>query len=168
MWRQGCIALLFGIGFCSLFAQSYNQYDSIGRKDGMWIEDDGLYRFITYYKHGEKDGLSFSYLANKISTFCEMRGGKIQGPLYSFNKDILVSKFSDFHYEKTIVPESSFYTNKFASANCYYISYHKNGRIESEGRLFFWGDTPEIDAGEYGLWKYYDEEGNLIKTVEYK
>ena len=49
---------------------------------------------------------------------------------------------------------------------CYYKGYHPNGTIAKEGWLL-WdeGSCPESDLSmEYGTWKYYDENGSLIKT----
>ena len=37
--------------------------------------------------------------------------------------------------------------------------YYPNGKLEAEGEVF--------QGDEIGLWKYYNEEGNLLKT-EYK
>ena len=40
-----------------------------------------------------------------------------------------------------------------------YRGYYPNGKLEAEGEVF--------QRDEIGLWKYYNEEGNLLKT-EYK
>ena len=40
-----------------------------------------------------------------------------------------------------------------------YRGYYPNGKLEVEGEVF--------QGDEIGLWKYYNEEGNLLKT-EYK
>ena len=40
-----------------------------------------------------------------------------------------------------------------------YRGYYQNGKLEVEGEVF--------QGDEIGLWKYYNEEGNLLKT-EYK
>ena len=40
-----------------------------------------------------------------------------------------------------------------------YRGYYPNGMLEAEGEVF--------QGDEIGLWKYYNEEGNLLKT-EYK
>ena len=43
-------------------------------------------------------------------------------------------------------------------------SYYPNGNIEKEGMLLCTEGPWMDDSVEYGEWKYYDENGNLIKT----
>lgn len=53
---------------------------------------------------------------------------------------------------------------------CYMTSYYPNGRKKEEG-LLLWneGESPESDFSvEYGEWKYYDENGNLIEVKVFK
>ena len=47
---------------------------------------------------------------------------------------------------------------------CHYRSYYPNGNIEKEGMLLCTEGPWMDDSVEYGEWKYYDENGNLIKT----
>lgn len=53
---------------------------------------------------------------------------------------------------------------------CYTITYYPNGNIQNEGTLLWSeGEAPESDFSvEYGEWKYYDENGKLIKTRNFK
>ena len=44
------------------------------------------------------------------------------------------------------------------------IVYYPNGNIKEEGTVLWTEDPNMDDSVEYGEWKYYDENGNLIKT----
>lgn len=46
-----------------------------------------------------------------------------------------------------------------------YIEYYENGKVKEEGTLNFRKDSN--DYVKNGTWKYYDEQGNLIKSVNY-
>ncbi|MDO6807644.1 hypothetical protein Q4603_03445 [Zobellia galactanivorans] len=74
---------------------------------------------------------------------------------YTFvDNDSTVTKQSDDNYEyyETIKPKESF----FQSINRYY----KNGNIKLEGQIF-------QHFFQKGIWKEYDEHGNLIKETDY-
>jgi hypothetical protein len=54
------------------------------------------------------------------------------------------------------------------SYKCYYIGFHPNGVKKEEGVLLWEGHPLSDTTFEYGLWKYYDEAGLLIKIREFK
>ena len=48
---------------------------------------------------------------------------------------------------------------------CYSISYHSNGYKQSEG-ILLWDVSPDADSTfEYGEWKYYDDQGELVQVI---
>lgn len=46
---------------------------------------------------------------------------------------------------------------------CHTKCFAPDGYLISEGMLI-WEDSPVADGQEYGEWKYYDKEGNVIET----
>ncbi len=145
-----------------------NLLDDEGKKDGLWIDTEYRVRYI-YYSHGVEHGLMWGYYRQNPSQLFfigEMDHGEMTGTwLYFYDDGHLSFRLDDFNNSNTLIPKVHRYAIKYAPHNCYCIDYHSNGRIKAEGRWFFF-DSPELDdTGEYGLWKYYDEEGNLVKTV---
>lgn len=144
-----------------------NLLDDEGKKDGLWIDTEYRVEY-TYYSHGVEHGMTWGYHTDTSQLFFigEMAHGEMTGTwLYFYDDGHLWIRHDDFNDSNTLIPKVHRYAIKYAPHNCHSISYHSNGRIKSEGRRFFFDSPLMDDSGEYGLWKYYDEEGNLVKTV---
>jgi len=155
------------------YADKINQFDNEGRKEGLWKEYIGKYWYNeVYYNKGKISGVfRQSKKTGELSIFGEYCEGKMCGTWYHFGdyghlmmilKDFSSNTFSIINEEdgKRYVPDYK----------CYSISYYPNGTIKDEG-LLLWpeGETPESDfSHEYGEWKYYDENGKLVKTKQFK
>jgi len=142
-----------------------NQKDALGHKYGLWIENNGVTE--SYYKNDSLDGIFKVYNTTygKLTDFGEYKNGKPCGSWYHFNekgqllvieKDIQENKKVSvklLNGDKIILPFKS-----------YLVSYYPNGNIEDEGFAVY--EAMEIDIYKIGIWKYYDEKGKLIKTVD--
>lgn len=166
------LPLLF-MGIASFASNGSNYlYDKNGQKDGLWTEriSETLTQ-IVYYKHGQEDGI-FRILNthnSQLYVIGEMDNGEMCGTWLYFDDDNhLLMKCEDFHKEKTCIPSLHNYSIKYAPQNCYCTLFYNNGRIKGRGRLFFFEDPQMDDSGEYGLWEFFDEIGNLIKTCKYE
>ncbi len=172
------LCLLFMLIFCLRMAYSENnalecnQYDLQGRKDGLWIEKfaENFVQY-TYYSHGVEHGIErgFNPLTSQLEYIGEVNQGAMAGTwYYSYNGDYIYMKCDDFRDTATLIPIVHNFVTKYAPHNCHCVCYYSNGKIQEEGRLFFFTTPRMDDSGEYGTWKYYDEDGNLVKTVVYE
>lgn len=165
-------------GINNLYSQDlptfeFNQTDESGLRTGIWVEED-YYKTFDTYKNGVLNGISLTInpKTNKPYVICEFSNGEYSGTWYAFDDDgRLIYMLTDF--KKNTLPAASIHGVQRVNGDifenqCYSISFYKNGNKESEGILQF-DDAPDSDFSfEYGLWKYYDENGCLIKTKMYK
>jgi hypothetical protein len=153
-----------------------NQTDAQGRKQGLWREVEKYEYTEFYYKDGLKHGVYRVYRLKYPHTLTELgefKEGEWTGNLYSFG--VAGEKkgervFSELAYilrniEKvnTIVKcpnrEIGF---RFRA---YMENYHRFGVLKSEGIILF-DESFHTDDFRYSTWKFYNEEGKLIKTEE--
>lgn len=147
-----------------------NQYNSNGEKEGYWVEDRGFDIIETYYRNGRMSGVFKSYTTTEPKTlryFGEFEDGEVVGKWYHFdsNGQIWIQQMDFGVNTDTVI----LYDNvKFVYPHkCRTKIYYPNGLIKSEG-ILLWDEDPELDdVREYGEWKYYDEEGNLIETKNF-
>lgn len=151
----------------------FNQTDESGLRTGIWVEED-YYKKIVTYKNGMRNGISLTInpKTNKPYVICEFSNGEYSGTWYAFDDDgKLIFMLTNF--KKNTLPAASVFGIQSIDGGvlenqCYSISFHENGNKASEGILQF-DDAPDSDFSfEYGLWKYYDENGCLINTKIYK
>ena len=149
-------------------ASQINQYNADGKKDGFWKEDLGYQFEETYYHNGLKNGIFKAYRNGKLSYFGEYKNGGMCGTWYYFDDfGGLVGIQKEFQKNDKLIP-AVHRASGIAEEQCYTISFYPNGVKESEG-ILLWDESPESDMTfEYGEWKYYDEQGNLIKTKIFK
>ena len=163
--------LCFGTAFPADSIPSTNLLDENGKRDGLWIEYFTCCAHYNYYRDGIQNGTAWSYntCTGHLDYIGEMKNNEMVGSWYYFdNNSHLLFKFDDFKDTATLIPGVHHFTIKYAPYNCYCVDYYSNGRIRAEGRWFFF-TTPEMDdTGEYGVWKYFDEEGNITKTILYE
>lgn len=160
------ILLILFTTVCYLsMGQIVNQIDKNGKKQGLWIEDDGLTE--GYYKDDLPNGI-FRYYHKKNHTlysFGEFEQGEEIGNWYYFNETgAIICKISDIkNNENKIIILDDGVTKKKPLKESYAIFYYPSGSIKSEGVVLYDEDFEE-NHYKYGLWEYYDEKGVLTKT----
>ena len=181
MSKLSVVLLLLLSTYCginNLYSQDlptfeFNQTDESGLRTGIWVEED-YYKTFDTYKNGVLNGISLTInpKTNKPYVICEFSNGEYSGTWYAFDDDgRLIYMLTDF--KKNTLPAASIHGVQGVNGDifenqCYSVSFHTNGNIKCEGILQF-DDAPDSDFSfEYGLWKYYDENGCLIKTKMYK
>ena len=149
------------------YADKINQYNNNGQKDGFWSDTTDVGIIQCYYKDGLLSGLYKIYSSTGFLVFLgEYENGQMSGTWFHFyHTGHLATILKNFE------PNTDTLYNNLNEAfvpdhKCYTISFHLNGNVKDEGALLWYeGDDPESDMSiEYGEWKYYDEDGNLIKT----
>ena len=156
-----------------LFAQNkYNQIDSNGLKQGLWVSDYPAERVETNYYNGQRHGICVAYsrMSNKISSIGEFRNNVMSGTWYMFDDyGILLYKVVDIVENKdnySFADGTHYYGGK-PKHKAHFVNYYPNGNVESEGIILF-SDSFESESSQYGMWNYYDDKGNLIKSEEIK
>ena len=147
-------------------AGQINLYNDKGEKNGFWREQVGGWIYEEYYKNGVKDGVYRMYNSKKeLSFFGSYENGNMSGIWYYFgNYGHLEADAKDFAINTIRISYNSGQTWWLHKYKCHYRSYYPNGNIEKEGMLLCTEGPWMDDSVEYGEWKYYDENGNLIKT----
>jgi len=140
-----------------------NQKDKNGNKQGFWIEENGLKE--CYYSNNKYDGVFKYYHKNRV-LYCigEFKEGREIGTWYFFDdKGRLTSKLVNITENNQEILLDDQVTKKKPLFKAYLLNYYSNGKVESEGIVLF-DDDFEENYYEFGLWKYYNEKGLIIKT----
>lgn len=144
-----------------------NSVDNAGQKIGLWVENDGLIE--AYYRDGELEGIFKSYYRKngKLGVFGEYTNGDRTGTWYYFNETgqiyMIECEISKNVNLQVLRDDGELITPEFKS---FLSFYYPNGNIKEEGVVLFDEDI-EIDFFKYGTWKYYDQEGNLLKVEDH-
>lgn len=159
--------LLLLTSFCCLsgFAQrpSTNQYDAHGKKDGLWIEKSE-WSFYSSYKNGELNGLTFNIGPKRtISGFAVYKDNQPVGTFVEcddFGRLLYIVLECGKNTSYSITDEEG--KRYIPDYKGYFIGYYADGLIESEG-ILVWDKEDELqtDSINYGVWKYYDRNGNV-------
>ena len=147
-------------------AGQINLYNDKGEKNGFWREQNNYRITELYYQNGIEDGLCRIYnIKGKLQYMGYYKKGEMSDIWYDFGDyGHLLSICKDFADNAIRISYNGGQTWWLHKYKCYYRSYYPNGNIEKEGMLL-WTESPLMDDSvEYGEWKYYDENGNLIKT----
>ncbi|KAA3716481.1 hypothetical protein F3G06_00155 [Bacteroides salyersiae] len=147
-------------------AGQINLYNDKGEKNGFWREQNNYRITELYYQNGIEDGLCRIYnIKGKLQYMGYYKKGEMSDIWYDFGDyGHLLSICKDFADNTIRISYNGGQTWWLHKYKCYYRSYYPNGNIEKEGMLL-WTESPLMDDSvEYGEWKYYDENGNLIKT----
>lgn len=138
-----------------------NQLDSLGMKQGLWIEKNGAVE--VYYRNNLREGVyrSYSLKSKSLAVFGEYSMGKPVGKWYFFNDSgrlLFTEENIQENNQFTRVREDGV---KLMPKFCSYVKmYYPNGRLESEGWVIYDEDV-QVDFFKTGTWRYYDKEGNL-------
>lgn len=147
----------------STFADNINQVDSVGLREGLWIEEYGQLKRFNYYQRGILNGPCWitSTYSKRLLAYGEFFMGTYSGTWYSFDDNgILLSIQKDFKKVSVQIP-AIHRIEGFCSSQCYHISFYPNGSKKSEG-ILLWDVSPDSDfTFEFGEWKYYDNKGRL-------
>ena len=145
-----------------------NQKDIFGQKQGFWVESiiEGD-RWEYYYKNDTFYGICKTYYGDRqnLSWVGEFENGIDADTWYVFNDQGCISfKCSDFKANKgkRIAYDSGRIVRLPYQA--YYTGYYPTGIIKQEGLILYDLEETFFNSIEYGLWKYYDEGGNPVRT----
>lgn len=144
-----------------------NRLNGRGEKVGLWIENGGLVE--AYYKDGLKDGIwkAYSRKTKRLSAFGEFNNGVKSGTWYYFDESSrLILKEYDIEYNLDC---SQMDNGKYEEKPCFTsfaIFYYPSGMVKAEGKVNYWKDI-EVDYFEAGIWRYYNEQGDLVDSKEY-
>lgn len=156
-----------------VFGQEVNLYNSIGQKEGLWEESNlsGCVSYITYH-NGKRNGLSFmrNLSTNTISWIEYSENGELK----------TLIRLSDGTDSTLLYPEGSVLSVHFGSINTEYCANNQDGtsykpyykaysvffypdsRVKAAGYLVWDKDDAFEDSRRYGVWKHFDEEGEMV------
>lgn len=140
-----------------------NKTNMQGQKVGRWLESyttDYTSIADVFYISGQKNGrfIYFGINADKIyiHTVGLYVNNKMTGVWYHYSNDVLLYSADEFEY-------SEFPFN--ANLSLRITNYYKDGHIKSQGRVYA-KDFYEIDYIEYGIWRYYDTNGEISEEKD--
>ena len=130
-----------------------------------------LFCLVTFYSFAYQIDENFTgqvikkYKNGQVKSIENFKNGKLNGEFKEFFENGSLFQVGTFK-NGDIENVKAFYENgnlkfeqKLKNRKGKYRGYYPNGKLEAEGEVF--------QGDEIGLWKYYNEEGNLLKT-EYK
>ena len=124
--------------------------DSLGMKDGYWIEKTKDFKVEVYYKKNKKNGIEKIYYRNGVlMAFLNYQDGKLIETGFFFNEegrlDFTVKYIEEIKRNKNILIKG------------YYTIYNKKGKIKRRGLgLSSTGDEYEME--EIGNWEKFDDK----------
>ena len=130
-----------------------------------------LFCLVTFYSFAYQIDENFTgqvikkYKNGQVKSIENFKNGKLNGEFKEFFEDgklfqIATFKNGDMKNIKVFYENGNLkFEQKLKDRKGKYRGYYPNGILEVEGEVF--------QGDEIGLWKYYNEEGNLLKT-EYK
>lgn len=149
------------------YVDKINKVNDKRQKEGFWKENINEYwRTETYYHEGKKNGIykMFNTVRNELVCLGEYKNDIETGIWYTFGDyGHLLMIQNDFQKNTYQIPLEH-QAQGTCLYRCYSISFHPNGSKKSEG-ILLWDESADSDfTFEYGEWKYYDENGKLIKV----
>lgn len=140
-----------------------NKTNIHGQKVGRWLEsytNDYTSIADVFYTQGQKNGrfVYFGIGDDKISihTVGLYENNKKTGVWYHYSNDVLLYSADEFEY--SVFPFN-------ANLSLRITNYYKDGHIKSQGRVYA-KDFYEIDYIEYGIWRYYDTNGEISEEKD--
>ena len=130
-----------------------------------------LFCLVSFYSFGYQIDESFTgqvikkYKNEQVKSIENFKNGKLNGEFKEFFENgslfqIGTFKNGDMKNIKVFYENGNLkFEQNLKDRKGKYRGYYPNGILEVEGEVF--------QGDEIGLWKYYNEEGNLLKT-EYK
>ena len=169
-----CLLMMFFYPAFGLANQviKINRINNKGQRVGLWVSSIQYRTIEAYYKDGVESGV-YRLLnhRDRLLVLGEYQNGKMYGTWFYFDEiGFLQMVFKDFSKNTTSIINGKNKKRYIPDYKCYSISYYSNGNIKNEG-LLLWseGETPESNFSiKHGEWKYYNENGILICTEEFK
>ena len=130
-----------------------------------------LFCLVTFYSFAYQIDENFTgqvikkYKNGQVKSIENFKNGKLNGEFKEFFENgslfqIGTFKNGDMENVKAFYENGNLkFKQNLKDRKGKYRGYYPNGMLEAEGEVF--------QGDEIGLWKYYNEEGNLLKT-EYK
>ena len=130
-----------------------------------------LFCLVSFYSFGYQIDENFTgqvikkYKNGQVKSIENFKNGKLNGEFKEFFENgslfqIGTFKNGDMKNIKVFYENGNLkFEQNLKDRKGKYRGYYPNGMLEAEGEVF--------QGDEIGLWKYYNEEGNLLKT-EYK
>ena len=130
-----------------------------------------LFCLVGFYSFGYQIDENFTgqvikkYKNGQVKSIENFKNGKLNGEFKEFFENgslfqIGTFKNGDMENVKAFYENGNLkFKQNLKDRKGKYRGYYPNGMLEAEGEVF--------QGDEIGLWKYYNEEGNLLKT-EYK
>ena len=130
-----------------------------------------LFCLVTFYSFAYQIDENFTgqivkkYKNGQVKSIENFKNGKLNGEFKEFFENgslfqIGTFKNGDMKNIKVFYENGNLkFEQNLKDRKGKYRGYYPNGKLEIEGEVF--------QGDEIGLWKYYNEEGNLLKT-EYK
>jgi len=157
------------------FGQVINQYDSLGRKSGLWIESDGDYVLYGWYFEGRKNGIALSlrvstntlswfdyYVNGDLKALIRLCDGRDSNLSFSVGS-VLSIHMGIINNDNLVVDQEG--TPSVLYNKAYTKYFYPDRQIRSEG-ILVWDKEGSLlmDSKACGEWKFYDKDGRL--TIE--
>ena len=162
----------FGSGNSQTIKKTTNTLNSNGKKDGIWIDALKESKVITCYKNGIENGPK--YQINKDGSlyyFGQYKNGKLDGIWYFF--DVTQNCYSTIEIinaqTKIELTQKDINKRVLCEVEAYEINYSTSMILQSQGKIVFHNDINSyiVDGAlKFGTWKYYDNNGKLIKEKD--
>ena len=131
---------------------SKTNYFSNGNKNEEFEIKDGIFYYTIYWENGN--------LRNKGTSLNNSLGEYIKFEAYYQDGEKHIEQYQNKYIEfKNGKKHEVFEQSKWGVDHGKYIKYYQNNEVEIRG--FYENDKKS------GLWKYYDEKGNLTQTENY-
>lgn len=155
---------------------SYNQF-GILKQEGRYLEDNPVNDWYTYYpdgsleeeyafKNGQRHGYQNNYAPNgKLTSYDIFSNGIIISSVYLDTNGAERARFGQMNGEIKLTDHTNSFVRFFGNYNSGTIEgntkwYNPNNVLITEGN--------NVDGEREGLWKYYDQDGSLLKSIEYQ
>ncbi|MCH5216545.1 MAG: hypothetical protein J1F10_06350 [Muribaculaceae bacterium] len=185
MWKIILIVLIFICNLQNLFAvthefdeilklyhidrDSINRFDSEGKKKGCWftkLSNTESYLVMSYYLNGEVCGITRFFKKVDDRYILDSYEIPVRPGSYGMSMD---NSYNEVSFIVTCIsPNINFKIQqekvKYYGPNTkqgYLYIYENTGRIISEGWIIFDEDSFIVDSYNVGIWKFYDETGNI-------
>ena len=140
----------------------YNQYDVKNKKTGVWIcNSDNLYT-VSLYIDGEKDGPELIYLKEnekfRLWYIDNYSKGKLKKWVW-FSDQERYYIVDSIRINNNLIKEQKFWIDLDTLYESY-VRYYEKGKLKEEGWTIY-PESMELDSEDVGIWKVYDDKGNV-------
>ncbi|MGY0392000.1 toxin-antitoxin system YwqK family antitoxin [Bizionia sp. KMM 8389] len=162
----------------SLFAQTFNKFDSNGKRDGLWkknFENTPVLRYEGTFSHGKEVGI-FKFYKN-------IKGKAVLTATREFNADNNDAEVTFYASNGNVISKGNMRNKTYIGTWKYYHSdgktvmtlenYNIKGLLEGE-RFIYYPNGQVAEKANYinglleGVTTNYDEDGTVIKIQNYK